>query len=192
MSHRKDPWRLFAIHRLEIALEPLVLLVIRRVLVAPVAADRTERARVGRLGLAHQGMRLVALEVGDERLVGRVCVVGLARKSDEVGRAVVEGIPEIGLTSTLFPRHAETVRVRREVSEGRKFEVRNKSVYCSPLISPLRWGTRIVGQIVLGGARPSRLALDEIRGDLIVFPLAFHTRIVMVARRDLQHTESSA
>jgi hypothetical protein len=114
VAHGEDPGRLFAVDAGQVFGEPLVLFVV--LVVFPAAVHGAERAAVGDEGLLLGGESFISFEVACEGPFGAVSEVGFAVQGDEVGEAVVEGVPEVADSAGLLARHAEAVLVGGEVS----------------------------------------------------------------------------
>jgi len=88
VAHRNDPRSLCAVNIREIIGQPLVLLVVLRVVhTSDAAVDPAEWASVNDGGLVFQGEGSVAVdacEVVLERLTRRVGIVGFAVEGDEI------------------------------------------------------------------------------------------------------------
>lgn len=69
---------------------------------------------------------LVAGEIFGEGSLGAVGVVGFSVHGDEVGEAVVEGVPEVSHTTALGAGHAEAVLESREVSTKKRISIRKE------------------------------------------------------------------
>jgi hypothetical protein len=100
---------------MKILSQPLVLL-ISLVIFPVVAINATERTAVCDEGLSLGRESLVALDITDKRPLGTVCKVCLGVDADEVGKTIVEGVPEVTNTTTLDSGHAESMLEGCEVS----------------------------------------------------------------------------
>ena len=110
----EDPWSLAAVYAGKILGEPVVLLV--GLVGVDAAVDVAEWTTVSDECLVLGWEGLVASKVASEWVLWAVWEVGLGVDADEVGKAVVERVPEVADTTTLGTWHAEAVLEGGEVS----------------------------------------------------------------------------
>lgn len=116
MAINEDPRSLGAVDLSEILGQPLVLLV-SLVVFPVVAVDTAEGTAVGDEGLSLRRKSLIALDVADEGPFGTICKVCFGVDADEVGKTVVERVPEVTDAAALDSGHAESVLEGGEISE---------------------------------------------------------------------------
>lgn len=145
VTHGNDPGSLLAVHALQILLQPLVLLI--GLVVLDAAVDSTEGTTVSDEGLGLLGVGLVAGEILSKGPLGAVGEVGFTVDGDEVGKTVVERVPEVADTAGLLTGHAETVLVGSEVSMHLSVTFTKIVAWC--LLLPLGRRAAIVSQGIL-------------------------------------------
>ena len=118
----EDPRSLAAVNLGEILGQPLILL-ISLVVFPIVAVDTTEGTAVGDEGLSLSGKSLVTFDVTDKWPLRTVCKVCLGVDADEVGKTVIERVPEVADATALDSGHAESVL------EGGKVSTKTRQYY---------------------------------------------------------------